>query len=133
MRLLSGIAVGICVAGLLFFSLRPAPVNAGRTAGLPKPVARWLNTHDHLANFLAFAGLGTLAAFATRRNIQKRGSGISRHASVLVALALLAAALEITQLFIPGRVCDLKDILAAWSALVLVWIGTLLPPRKARL
>lgn len=114
----------VCFAGLLFFSLRPAPMNAGRTQGLPAWLATWLNTHDELANFLAFGGLGIVGlALASRTPPEERRTSSlhRRRRTVLVRLAVLAIGLELLQLGIPGRVCDPRDVLTAGCGLLCSW------------
>lgn len=134
------VAFWLGLVGLLFFSLRPAYENGGRTKGLPKFLADWINAHDFLANFLAYAGMAILGlsagTFSSRSRQQAdRTESWMKPWLGIIALAILAVGVEVFQIWIPGRVSDPMDVLAAWSGLVTVWavevvLARLLTPKR---
>jgi VanZ family protein len=111
------------LAGLLFFSLRPAHGNSGRTKGLPKVLATWINAHDNVSNFLAYAGMSTLAILLVKLSSKPgdKKSGLAMETKVIISFALLVSAIEIIQIWIPGRVADFNDVLTAWAGLLAGW------------
>jgi VanZ family protein len=79
-----------CIVALVVLSWLPR--NMEQRTGLP----------GQLEHVMAYAGTGFFAAF-----------GFSRTRQVLMGLALLAAILEVGQLWIPGRTSQLIDFMAS--------------------
>lgn len=77
---------------------------------MPRRVGVWADSHGVVRNTVAFFLLA-FAAFAILRP----------HLWVLSLLCVFSVALEVAQLWIPGRHFDVKDILASIAGVVLAW------------
>lgn len=108
----------VAFAMVLFFSLRPSPTPLRKefTAPLPKLSAKWIRRSypeiRHFPAYLVFAALLQLSV----------GGDSKRTILVIVSLLLLAAVLEIAQIWIPRREADVRDFF--WSALG-IFLGSL--------
>jgi len=76
-----------------YLALTPAP---------PKSINLGWDKLNHLAAFAALAGAGCLGFSASRR----------RQVVILLGLFAYGGAIEICQLFVPGRSCEWGDLLA---------------------
>lgn len=105
-RIVLWLPVALCLAAIFTFAARPSPVTFG------------LHDEDKARHLIAF---GTLAGFALRAV-----SGSWRVPECLAAgwalgLTLVCTvAVEAVQLHIPGRSCELADIVAGMAGAVLV-------------
>lgn len=110
-RCLVIILAAAVLTGAVVISLvpNPLPLKSSYTRALPVPAAKWIRKNygamRHLPGYLVVA-LFVQAAFGRRlRSI----------AMTMAALLVMAGFLEILQLWIPHRQCDLRDFL--WGAL----------------
>ncbi len=118
----------VCLAGVLFFALRPSP-HGERLSGLPDPMALWVALHDGGSNLVAFATLGFLGLVAEWRPISNGGSPSPGARSAngrilrrrLLWLLALVPTLELAQLGIPGRVFDWNDIIVGSLGVLSGW------------
>ncbi len=100
----------VAFAGLLaFFALRSSayfqPIE-----WLPRPIGRWADRHGIARNvvpFFAF-GLAALSVLGTRW-------------PWVLGLCAFGTALEVTQIWIPTRVFDWRDIVATVAGVLLAW------------
>ncbi|MEO6739726.1 MAG: VanZ family protein [Chthoniobacteraceae bacterium] len=107
---------------------------------LPKAVRVWINDgHDEEENLIAFFILGSFALFPSRRS--GRAASGARPAAVrwvdsravrMAALMALVCAIELVQLFIPGRISDLNDVCTGWSGIFAAWLLCLLLEERAK-
>ena len=108
------LCAGLIGIGLVtFLSLRSSPAISS-VRWMPGIISHWADRHGRFCNFPAF---GTLAV-----PFLLIASTLRRQAWVVAFLALLIAALEIAQLAIPTRVCDVRDIAWGWAGLVTAWL-----------
>ena len=97
----------------LYLSCRPSPAFS-TIRWLPHWFSKWADRHGVFRNFPAYALLATPFLILTRNHAGQR-------AGIMIFLAILAAALEVVQLWIPPRVADVKDVLTSWAGLLAVW------------
>lgn len=112
---LVALTAGLVGIGLVtFLSLRSSP--AISTVGwIPKPIAHWADRNGRLDNLPAYGLLAVpflLVASTFRRQLW-----------MVILLALLIVALELTQLDLPTRHCDPGDIACGWTGLLVAWAG----------
>jgi hypothetical protein len=109
---------GVLCAGLLgvgvvtFLSLRSSP-EITTVKWVPKIIANWADRHGRFCNFPAYGALAVPFLLIA--------STLRRQAWIIALLAVLIAALEISQLAIPTRVCDVWDIAWGWAGLLAAW------------
>lgn len=119
-----GSAVVSLVAVWLVLSIGThLPADLARTElnGLGK-LKDHLRPFDKLIHFVGFACLTTLLCQVTQPKQRPPGRSLARYALVASSLLVYACADEYTQHFVPGRVPDLRDLLAD-AAGVLVGIA----------
>ncbi len=94
---------------LAFLALRTSP-HLQYVPWMPRQIGVWADHHGVSRNTVAFFvfGLGAFLVIGTR---------IRR----VLALAGFATALEVAQLWIPGRTFDWRDIVASLAGLALAW------------
>jgi glycopeptide antibiotics resistance protein len=71
----------------------------------------WFDRHDFIRNMLGFWVIALVGLGACSRGVW-----------LLVALGVLAFAIEIIQLWVPHRGCELHDVVSRWLGIVLAWI-----------
>jgi glycosyltransferase involved in cell wall biosynthesis len=109
------------LALVLYFALVPTQPNA-RLHELPFTIRRWLNTHDEFANFTVFCVFGYLAFALPQRVSPSQRIDLSARNLRLVLLLALVVGLELTQLAIPGRFCDWRDIATGSAGVLVAWL-----------
>lgn len=104
------IAVVVAFAAMIaFLALRSSPY-LQYVSWMPRRVGVWADGNGILRNTVAFFGLGVLAL----------GLLGVRVWHVLV-LCFFGTAIEVAQLWIPGRTFDWKDIVATIAGVLLAW------------
>ena len=88
---------------------------------IPRAIGVWADSHGVVRNTVAFFALG-LAAFLLLRP----------QMWVLSLLCVFSAAIEVAQMWIPGRRFDGKDILASVVGIFLAWPVAWLLHRRRR-
>jgi hypothetical protein len=98
---------------------------------LPGKIRRWLCEHDDFNNIVAFGVLGSIVFRIRSRGARSPRRGtfrvfervLSSSEARLVLLMALVFLLELVQLVIPGRICDLQDVCSGWSGLFAAWLA----------
>jgi glycopeptide antibiotics resistance protein len=108
------LCAGLIGIGLVtFLSLRSSPA-VSTVKWMPRIVAHWADRHGRFCNFPAY---GLLAV-----PFLMIASTIRRQAWVVAMLAALIFLLEIAQLAVPTRFCDIGDMACGWAGLLVAWI-----------
>ena len=123
------LAFWMSLAVVLFFTLRPS-LHGERVHGMPRGLASWVNGPDSSSNVLTFVVLGSLgfwSGWRPRRPVAEPNVGVSparmnRRWLRMIGFLGLVASLELAQVWIPGRVCDLQDIAAGWAGILIAWL-----------
>jgi VanZ family protein len=118
-RVLLIVSLAATVGAVFYFALAPN-VRRDVLNVLPAPIRSWCGTNDDFSNFLLFA----ILAFITFR--LRLGSARTKETSwrQFVGLLLLVVALEVAQIWIPGRYSSLRDVLTGSAGVCLVWLLT---------
>lgn len=117
------------MVAVLYFSLVPN-VRGDLYRVFPWTAAFWFGMHDDLANLAAFAVFGAAGYWAgrwLRGAIGGKRQGLagairSYRALVLAGMLLLVCALEVAQIWIPGRYSSLWDVVVGWSGVTGAWL-----------
>ncbi len=100
---------------MTYLTLMP---NRGRSRFrvVPLPLYRWLADpmHDWLMNIIAFGFLAAVVFVA--------GENLGSRRIRLAGLLALVCAIEIAQLWIPGRTSSLDDVCTGWSGIFAAWL-----------
>jgi glycosyltransferase involved in cell wall biosynthesis len=127
------------LATILYFALIPNP-HGDMFRILPAPLRRWCGMHDNLNNFTAFAVLGFLGFQLRRKPAPNKGGDkdgslwARRFAEDRLRLATLlglVCALEMAQIWIPGRDSCLRDVLTGWAGVLTAWLFSAVLGRHA--
>jgi VanZ family protein len=104
-------AIISCLGVVLFFALKPHPEVPHGLA--PEELRIYLNSHDAVRNQFAFGLFGAAALFSlmTRTFLNRR------QLLAILLIGLLIPALEIAQIWMPGRYVDMADVLNGWLGL----------------
>jgi hypothetical protein len=123
----SRLAFALVCALVIYFSWKPSPFMV-KVPLLPAVVGRWFEQHDSAKNLIGYGifGLTGFTSWSTRL----RGRSTPRIRSVwlscndpilLVCFFSVVVILELGQLALPHRTCDLADVLAGWTGILLAW------------
>ena len=131
---ISGLACIALLACGLVLALRSNPRGEVHHI-LPVAVRDWMNDgHDEEANLVAFSILGIIA-LVPHRGRTAAGPAVfrvlGRRAFLMAALMALVCAIELVQMFIPGRVADLDDVCTGWSGIFAAWLLAVLLNARA--
>lgn len=118
----------LCLGAVLFYTLRPSSHGA-RVSWLPLSMAHWISGHDGWSNILAFAALAAFGFFAelpsplspTKSLFSKLSAALANRWRRLAIFLTLVLSLEIAQLGIRGRVCDVRDMVAGLAGVLAAW------------
>jgi glycopeptide antibiotics resistance protein len=108
------IGMGLAGIGMVsFLSLRPTPA-ISTLRWMPKFIANWADRHGQFDNFPAYMAMGVPFFMII--------SGFRRQMWTIAILSAFIVSLELTQLAIPTRHCDVADmfwgsmgVAAAWA------------------
>jgi VanZ family protein len=115
-RILRLSALVLVVGGILFLALKPTP-GLEELHILPLRWARYIDGTDDLRNIAGFFSLAVaiwVLLVGGRKKIPWRQVRIA-----LVFVVLLVPAVEVVQLFLPGRFSDLRDVGTGWLGIAL--------------
>jgi hypothetical protein len=120
---LAGAAFPVCLAAVLYLSLRPEPASMV-FARYSTAVGLWEGRHDGASNFIAFFVLASLGFWAPAPARSRRGvAGLwARPRGRLALLLALVVAIEIGQMWIPNRVSDWRDVLMGWIGIFAAYV-----------
>ena len=124
---------------VLYFALVPN-VHGNIFRILPSPLRHWCDVHDDFNNFVAFAVLGFLGFRLDSSSRSKVGASSEVASAVaatngrlrLVAFLGFVAALEVAQIWIPGRHSNLRDVAFGWAGVLTAWIFATVLARRSR-
>jgi glycopeptide antibiotics resistance protein len=108
-RLIAALAVIALAAAIAYFALRSSPY-LQYIPWLPRPVGVWADSNGIIRNVAAFFVLGSAVFFF-----------IGRRALHVALLCAFGTALEVSQIWIRGRVFDWRDIVASIAGILLAW------------
>ena len=115
------VLIGLVGGGLAFFALRSSPY-LQYIPGMPRWIGVWADSNGIIRNVVAFGILG-LTTFLM----------LGRRLPIVLGLAAFGILLEVSQIWIRGRVFDWRDIVASLAGIALAWpIAWLLSRLAAR-
>lgn len=108
-RLLAIVFVAAFAGLIAYFALRSSPFFQP-IEWLPRPIGRWADRHGITRNVVAFFafGLAVFLVFGPRWQL-------------FLLLSAFATALEVSQIWIPTRIYDWRDIVASIAGVLLAW------------
>ncbi len=106
LRLLAFLALAGAMA---FLALRSSPY-LQQVPWLPSRIGLWADRHGVLRNAVGFFGFGFAALLL-----------LGPRARLVVALCVFGTAIEVAQIWIPGRTFDWQDIVATIAGILLGW------------
>lgn len=115
------VAVALLAGLLAFLALRTSPY-LQYIPGMPRWIGVWADSHGIARNVVAFGLLALVVLLL-----------LGHHLPQVLGLAAFGIGLEVSQLWIRGRVFDWRDILASLAGIALAWpIAWLLRRRMSR-
>ncbi len=109
------------LASIAFLALRRSPY-VDSVPWIPHWLGGWADRHGVVRNVVAFFGLGLACAVLLGLRVR-----------LFVWLAVFGTAIEVAQIWIPGRTFDLRDIAATLAGLALAWLAAWSARGAARL
>ncbi|HEY1106992.1 MAG TPA: VanZ family protein [Opitutaceae bacterium] len=108
-RMLGIVFVAAFALLIAFFALRSSPFFQP-ISWLPRWIGRWADSHGIARNLAAFFAFG-FAAFVI----------LGPRWRLCLILSAFATVLEVSQIWIPTRIYDWKDIVASVAGILLAW------------
>jgi hypothetical protein len=107
------------LVSILYFALMPN-VRRDVLRVLPAPIRSWCGMNDDFSNFLLFSILAFIT-FRLRIGSKEASETSGRR---FTGLLLLIVALEVAQIWIPGRFSSVRDVLTGGAGVCIVWLLT---------
>jgi glycosyltransferase involved in cell wall biosynthesis len=104
---------------VVYLSWKPEP-SIYQVSWMPRALAGWFDAHDFLKNAIGYGVFG-LIGFVAWCQPGPQMRSVRSSLILLACFCAFALILELGQLALPYRVCDWRDVLAAWVGIAVVW------------
>ncbi len=117
------VLIALIGGALAFFALRSSPY-LQYIPWMPRWIGVWADSNGITRNVVAFGFLGLITMLV-----------LGWRLPIVLGLAAFGILLEVSQIWIPGRVFDWRDILASLAGIALAWpiawLGSRLASRRS--
>ena len=125
MRTLWRLTFFVLLVAVVYLSWKPSP-SIMQVGWIPPVLRKWFDANDGWKNFIGFGLLALASLMAWRHpagNLHETRRFVRGHRELKVFLGFccFVVVMEIGQLALPLRTCDLKDILAGWAGGLMAW------------